>query len=239
MVVLHRTSERIGAALAAAALPALLIYLLIHGLARPAAVPGVPEIQLIAIAPELPPPPPEPRPARIARREGAAAPANREARPETAAPVPQPAPPPPIALPGPDRSAGAAAVPGPGTGAGGQGNGTGAGGAGDGEGGGGGTPLRWIKGRIKDSDYPRAALRRGASGTVGLRFTVGVKGRVTGCAVTRSSGDADLDATTCRLIVERFRYEPSRDAQGRAVPDTVEGEHEWVLWRRGDAPDPE
>ncbi|MEI9926514.1 MAG: energy transducer TonB [Sphingomonas sp.] len=124
---------------------------------------------------------------------------------------------------------------GPDAAAGGQGNGSG---SGDGEGSGdGGTTLRWIKGEIRDSDYPRAALRQGAHGTVGLRFTVGVKGRVTDCTVTRSSGNADLDQTTCRLIVRRFRYEPSRDARGHAYADVVTGEHEWDLYRVPDADD--
>ncbi|WP_213980223.1 energy transducer TonB, partial [Sphingomonas sp. dw_22] len=126
---------------------------------------------------------------------------------------------------------------GPGTGAGGQGTGTGSGGAGNGDGDG-GTPLEWVGGRIRDSDYPRPALRAGASGTVYLRFTVGVKGRVTDCTVTRSSGNADLDETTCRLIRQRFRYKPSRDANGRPYPDVVTGEHEWTLYRRPQPDDP-
>ncbi|MDH7976049.1 energy transducer TonB, partial [Sphingomonas sp. AR_OL41] len=123
----------------------------------------------------------------------------------------------------------AAPVPGPGTGAGGEGNGNGAGGDGDGDG---GTPLVLIKGRIKDSDYPRDLLRDGVSGTVYLRFVVGVEGRVTSCTVTKTSGSAELDNTTCRLIMERFRYRPTRDRQGRPVPDEVIGYHRWDLWRR-------
>jgi protein TonB len=126
-------------------------------------------------------------------------------------------------------------VAGPGTGAGGAGDGTGSGGRGNGPGGGGGVPLRWIGGRITDADYPRAALKAGASGTVGLRFVVGVNGRVSSCTVTRSSGNRDLDETTCKLIQKRFRYVPSRDAAGRPYADTVTGEHRWDLYEREDA----
>jgi protein TonB len=189
----------------------------------------------------LPPPPapesePEPKPARHHRPEGAAAPPNLKSRAtEVTSPIPIPAPAiivaAPIAASGSQASSGNAQVAGPGAGAGGSGTGTGSGGTGNGEGDG-GTPLEWIGGRIKDSDYPRAALRAGASGTVHLRFTVGVKGQVTDCTVTRSSGNIDLDTTTCRLIQQRFRYKPSRDASGRPYPDVVTGEHEWTLWRR-------
>jgi protein TonB len=133
---------------------------------------------------------------------------------------------------GSDASSGNAPIAGPGTGAGGTGNGTGSGGRGNGAGGGGGTVLRLIEGDITGRDYPRAAARAGAQGTVGLRFTVGVNGRVTDCQVTRSSGNADLDETTCRLIKKRFRYAPSRDASGRPYADVVTGEQEWVLYDR-------
>ena len=49
--------------------------------------------------------------------------------------------------------------------------------------------------------------------------------------MTRSSGNAALDVTTCRLITERFRYKPTRDASGRKVPDTVTGTQAWHLHR--------
>ena len=62
-------------------------------------------------------------------------------------------------------------------------------------------------------------------------FTVGPNGRVTSCTVTRSSGVPQLDALTCRLIQERFRYRPSTDRYGRPIADEVEGEHDWVASR--------
>jgi periplasmic protein TonB len=51
---------------------------------------------------------------------------------------------------------------------------------------------------------------------------------VSRCTVTSSSGVPELDALTCRLIVQRFRYRPSTDRYGRPIADTVEGEHEWI-----------
>jgi protein TonB len=237
MAIVHPNGrERAGAAAGAVLVQLVLGYVLIVGLAG--GVARVRDAGLAAFDVVTPPPPPPADPVRPEaarhRAEGAAAPPNLRATPsEVVAPVETPAEQPvaaaPIAGAGSAPAAGASNVPGPGTGAGGSGNGTGSGGAGEGDGEG-GTPLRWKSGRIKESDYPREALRAGVSGTVHLRFTVGVKGRVTDCTVTQSSGSALLDATTCRLIIARFRYEPSRDAAGRPVPDEVTGEHEWETW---------
>ncbi|MDT7934029.1 MAG: TonB family protein [Sphingomonadaceae bacterium] len=195
-------------------------------------------------APKPPPERPRPRPHVAPRRAARAAPSAARARPvEVVAPppvLPVVNPPPiasaPLAAAGPDPSAGAAAA-GPGTGAGGEGIGLGAGGSGTGDGGGGGegTGAVWIKGRIRNSDFPRDALRAGEEGRLTTRYTVGVDGRVTECAVVRSSGSAVLDATTCRLIRERFRFRAARDAEGRPRPDTILEDHEWII-RRSDAP---
>jgi protein TonB len=199
-----------------------------------------PVMQLIEVPPSLPPPVPPVRPVheRSRRAEGAAAPPNLEARPtEIVAPAPVIPPPPtiaaaPVAGPGDKPKAGAAPVPGPGTGAGGQGNGTGSGGFGDGPGGGGDgggeSPPRHIRGRISDRDYPRGAAESGVSGTVSVIYTIETDGRATHCAITHSSGSAELDETTCRLIEERFRYEPSRDRWGRPVRSRMVSDHEWV-----------
>ena len=240
--------SRVASIMAVAGIHALLALALLRGLG--VQLPPVMADRLTVLNVTPPPPPPPPR--RIApkhrtapRKEGASAPPNLRAKPtEVVAPKPivppiQPPPIPaaPIAGIGAAASAGAAPVPGPGTGSGGIGNGTGNGSYGDGDGGGGGgTPLRLKSGRIKPSDYPKDALRAGVSGTVGLLFTVGVTGRVTQCTVTRSSGSRSLDDTTCRLIQERFRYKPTTNAAGRPIPDQVEGEHVWTLYRQ-DSPD--
>jgi protein TonB len=243
MLVHSRNEDRIKGAVGAAVLQGLFLYALINGLAvtMPAATGD--DLKLFGIAPEPAPPPVEKVvPHRGSRKpEGAPSPPNLRAKPtEIVAPppvlrfvVPPPVVTAPIAGPGSDPSAGASDVRGPGTGSGGVGTGTGSGGSGNGEGAGDGdeTPPRWLRGRIKDSDYPSAAGEAGNNGTVSVRYTVGTDGRVSGCAVTRSSGSAELDETTCRLIEQRFRYAPSRDAQGRAVPSTVVEDHEWVIER--------
>jgi protein TonB len=134
----------------------------------------------------------------------------------------------PIPAQGDERSSGASPLPGPGTGSGGQGVGTGSGRYGDGPGGGGMGP-RQIKGRIRNSDYPHSAVEAGANGMVSVRYTVAIDGRVTRCIVTGSSGNADLDSTTCRLIQQRFVFHPARDAYGRPVQADIVEDHEWIM----------
>lgn len=251
----ERNRDRIKSALAVAAFHVLLGYALIVGFGYHAIGAVAENLKVFDVLPE-PPPPPPPEPLKVQERktkpkavrpEGAASPKNLKDTPSpiVAPPPPIPMPPPPIlaareAGVGNAASQGASDVPGPGTGSGGQGNGTGSGDSGDGDGGGGGggvvTQARWIKGRIKNSDYPRYVGDVEVEGTVLMRFDIGANGRVTGCTVTRSSGDAVLDETTCRLIKKRLRYEPARDASGRAVPDVQPARHQWFINRTGDLP---
>jgi protein TonB len=91
------------------------------------------------------------------------------------------------------------------------------------------TAARRRSGTIRGSDYPPNALRALAQGFVGVSYTVAVTGRVSDCTVISSSGRSDLDSTTCRLIQERFRFDPAKNAAGQAVPQTVTRSHEWYL----------
>lgn len=233
--------DRIGPAFAAAAVSAALGWALFLGLA------GAPLAQRVeeglAVFRVDPPPPPPVRlvPKRLhsARRSGRAAPPNmRSQATQVAAPRPivvVPLPPPPITVTlkpfaGDQATQGATNRVGPGTGAGGIGDGTGSGGWGDGDGGAGDeTPPVWRRGRLTDGDYPRDIGDAGFQGVVGVKFLVWTDGRVRDCRVTKSSGNATLDATTCRLIQRRFRYDPSRDADGRPVPAWIVENHEWVI----------
>lgn len=195
--------------------------------------------QLIAVT-LTPPPPPVPAPAP---RKAAAAPKPNPSK-ETAAPKAVPAP---IGgSPGPVRShaspsmtpivqtrptappSGGGSGSGPAVGA---GAGGGTGGWGYGDGGGGGTDVEQIAGDIYPRDYPRHLGRAGIGGRVGVLFTVLVNGRATGCRILRSSGIPELDVLTCRLIEQRFRFQPATDRFGRPISDQVEYDHYWIVDR--------
>ena len=61
-----------------------------------------------------------------------------------------------------------------------------------------------IRGRLF---YPPAARARGAKGVVGVAFSIGASGAITSFAITRSSGDADLDAAA-RTLVQSTHFPP-------------------------------
>lgn len=195
------------------------------------------------VEPPPPPPPPvvEKVPAtRSPREEGSSAPPNLESR-ATPVVAPEPVvelpPPPTIAAAetpgtGAQSTQGAAPVPGPGTGAGGIGTGTGSGGSGAGTGGGGGLGRgpRLVRGDISRRDYPRE-LRSSSvpAEVIRMEYTIGTDGRVRDCRVVQSSGTPLLDAHTCRLYEDRYRYEPALDTAGRAVPVTVRATRSWFI----------
>lgn len=245
------TRDRLKSAAGVAAFHALLGYAFLTGLGFSPVREVAQELKLLDIV-EPPPPPPAtpPPPKRVQAKdpkpkdpEGAASPPNLKDTPTpVVAPPPEirlPVPPPIVAAPvagqGNAPEAGAAEVPGPGTGSGGIGNGLGSGEYGFGTGGGGGggfgrpTRARWLRGSIEPEDYPGSAYRARITGIVHLRFVVAPSGRVSECQVTRTSGNRQLDETTCRLILRRFRYRPARDGRGNPIPEVIRGEHVWEL----------
>lgn len=232
--------DRLWSALGTAIIVGLLGYLLVVGMTVDMRVQAERAIALVAFRA---PPPPTPRVKTIVRPKAgrpssAASPRNLRNK---ATPIV--VPPPLIALPRPSpvivalkpgtgmaASNGASDRAGPGQGAGGNGNGLGGGGNGDGDGGGDTAPEQ-IRGRLKYSDLPADLRDSGKSFAVSVRYAVETSGRIGDCSITRSSGSAELDALTCQLIQQRFRFRPSRDADGNPVESIVEENHSWDLDR--------
>jgi TonB family protein len=82
---------------------------------------------------------------------------------------------------------------------------------------------------IRNGDYPRAARRRNEAGEVHFRVHVSSSGRPLSCAVTRSSGSADLNRQTCALVMQRADFIPEVDDQGGRVDGTYRGSVKWML----------
>jgi periplasmic protein TonB len=227
-----RPRERAFALAAVVVVQLAIGFALLTGLRVPVSRSAEVVQQLISIAlPRTPPPVPpptvrtEPKP----QHKRAAAP-KAEPAPPGGSPGPRPAHAPPSVAPivavrptAPPSGGGTGTGPALGSGSGGGAGGTGYGDTGGGR----GTELEQIAGEITPRDYPRRLGNAGVGGRVGLLFTVGVNGRVTRCVVTRSSGVPELDALTCRLIMQRFLFRPGTDRYGRPVSDEVEGEHIW------------
>ncbi|MEO8454976.1 MAG: TonB family protein [Sphingomicrobium sp.] len=226
-----RPRERIYALVAVVIVQVALGLALLIGLRVPVTRGADVVERLIEVAippPEPPTPPPAPATSAMSEHRTSAAP-KAQPKPLGGSPGPQPAHAPPSVTPivavRPN-----AAPSGGGSGTGpalGSGAGGGAGGRGYGGSGAGGTDIAQIAGDITPRDYPRHLAKAGIGGTVGMRFTVGVNGRVAHCIVTGSSGVPELDALTCRLVEQRFVYRPATDRSGRPVPDEVELEWTW------------
>lgn len=90
------------------------------------------------------------------------------------------------------------------------------------------TPARWLGGGPTDADNPRGRY----NGTVAVQVAVAPNGRVANCSAVRSSGTPALDALTCRLVVERARFRPAVDANGRAVQSEAFTTIAWGSRRR-------
>lgn len=88
---------------------------------------------------------------------------------------------------------------------------------------------KYESGRITNGDYPNESIRNGESGAVVARLTVQVDGRVANCGVAVSSGHQRLDALTCALLTERFRFEPALDAEGRPTAALAVQTVRWML----------
>lgn len=201
---------------------------------------AVSNINVISIA--LPPPVAEDDKPKVAAPEpqGAASAANLKK-----ASAPREAPkrivkvPAKVALPaapnagkGQENDAGAANTPGAGSGAGGVGSGFGSGNNGEGTGGGGiAARAKLVRGRITNADYPPSARAARQGGTVATHLNVDTDGRVSKCRVIKSSGNADIDAITCRLIEQRFRFEPARSKAGQPIADVTGWQQTWWLER--------
>lgn len=80
-----------------------------------------------------------------------------------------------------------------------------------------------------NADYPAAAMREGRQGTSYFHLTIDVNGRAKDCVITRSSGHKDLDAETCKMVVERGMWTPATNDAGEAIESSFEGKIDWKI----------
>ena len=92
-------------------------------------------------------------------------------------------------------------------------------------------PLAAPQALITIQDYPQYALDHGEEGAVATQLVIDPNGRADSCKVIISSGFADLDATTCRLLTSRARFSPPRSEDGRPVYGLYRSLINWSLDR--------
>lgn len=88
---------------------------------------------------------------------------------------------------------------------------------------------RLIKSPVTNDDYPDAAIRAGSEGSVAVLVTVGTNGKAESCSVIESVAGEILDKTTCRLILERGRYQPAIGPTGEPVASPWVEVVNWVI----------
>jgi len=88
-------------------------------------------------------------------------------------------------------------------------------------------PITSIPSLFAASDYPAAAIPKRAQGITDYRLSVNAAGGVDKCDIERSSGNAALDAATCRVITRRARFRPALDQAGRPIASTYLGMVHW------------
>jgi len=86
-----------------------------------------------------------------------------------------------------------------------------------------------LQGLLRAADYPVVAIERKEQGSVTVRLTVGVSGRVSACDVIFSSGSRALDDASCQLLQSRALFTPARDSNGNLITDVVRQEIRWLL----------
>lgn len=88
-----------------------------------------------------------------------------------------------------------------------------------------GNPGNWITTR----DYRTTWLNRGLEGVAGFTLSLDASGRVTDCAITRSTGHSALDTATCDLLSKRARFEPARGTSGEPVAGRFSSTVRWTI----------
>ena len=78
-------------------------------------------------------------------------------------------------------------------------------------------PLRGNPGAaFSDQSYPDAAIRANEQGRVVARLRVDETGTPVECRIVTFSGSIILDTATCRIALDRVRFDPARDGRGAA-----------------------
>lgn len=226
--------DRIGPLIGVAAIHVLIGYALIVGLNITFSGRSVDDSMPLTVVDLKPPPKLQPEPPHKPRktdRHGGATPAPKTV---VVRPVPVAAPPQPLAplIVAPPIVTGVNL---PGGGLGGVGAGEGSNGAGSGQGQGDGvgngrgfSGAKQISGHFRNSDFPSSAKGAGRL-KIGVRYAVGPSGGVDQCEIIEPSGYPEVDAMTCRVIIDRYRFKPARDEQGVPVTEVLEEDYSWRM----------
>ena len=96
------------------------------------------------------------------------------------------------------------------------------------------TPLPWFE----FSDYPMKAFEKKAEGVTQFELLIAPDGAIADCTVTATSGNAELDRTTCFLATKRAQFRPARGPEGQPAYGVYRSQAVWALPERTIAANP-
>lgn len=82
---------------------------------------------------------------------------------------------------------------------------------------------------IGPDNYPPEAIRAGEQGRVVAIVSIDAAGHPTACRIDVSIGSPALERGTCATVLANGRFEPARDARGRAIASEMTLPIRWVL----------
>jgi hypothetical protein len=88
------------------------------------------------------------------------------------------------------------------------------------------TPGAWLR----PEDYPRDKSNSGGSAVVNFRLIVDAQGVPKSCALQGGTDGATFHETTCRLLMERARFSPALDSNGKPVESYYVNAVSWVAY---------
>jgi TonB family protein len=86
-----------------------------------------------------------------------------------------------------------------------------------------------LRGLFTEADYPEVAVKGGRMGRAHVRLRINDAGAITECSIVRSSGSAELDAATCKVLNERAKFEPALDVDGKPTRGIYVTAVHWML----------
>jgi TonB family protein len=90
------------------------------------------------------------------------------------------------------------------------------------------TPLKPLPDYFSPSDYPEQAIRESAGGRSRVVLRIDEAGTPKDCLVEETSGIATLDAQTCAILIERAKFAPALDANGKPTRSVLTEQVKWV-----------
>ncbi len=88
-----------------------------------------------------------------------------------------------------------------------------------------GDPTSWVTG----ADYPQEAKLANLGGMVDFMLVVDQAGKPVTCKVIKSSGAAQLDMTTCQLLMRRANFAPARTVENKPVTSLYSNTVNWIV----------